>query len=79
MTNIQIKSELNIIHSDLDDYGKFLAVCSIDGQILIYKMNNDSNEVNQILTISDAHKSAIWCVKWSNSKFGMILSSCGFD
>lgn len=42
-------------------------------------MNSDSNEVNQILTISDAHKSAIWCVKWSNSKFGMILGSCGFD
>lgn len=70
------KLSLNILDCDTDKTGKLLAVSSLEGSIIIYKKKE--NQTEKVLHI-EAHKNAVWKVKWTCPKFGKILASCGFD
>ena len=74
------KKSLNIVDCCADKTGSLIAVSSTEGLIIIFKKKKDKKqtELKKIIEI-EAHKSAIWQIKWSNPEFGKILVTCGFD
>lgn len=71
-------------HEDLvhdvayDFYGRFVATCSSDQHIKVFKANKETN--NWELSDSwKAHDSSIVAIDWASPEFGRIIASASYD
>ncbi|KAF2862651.1 WD40 repeat-like protein [Piedraia hortae CBS 480.64] len=64
----------------LDYYGRRLATCSSDKTIKIFDIDSDTTPPSHKQTHTlNGHEGAVWCVAWSNPKYGVILASSSYD
>ena len=71
-------------HDDLvtdisfDFYGKRFASCSIDKNIKVWTLNNESSQWS-CSEIPRAHQDSIWRLSWAHPEFGQLIASCSED
>jgi len=65
----------DIIHdTQFDYYGRYLATCSSDKTVRIFRAAD-----NQPISTLVGHSSPVWMVSWAPPEFGAALASCSFD
>lgn len=78
----KIQTSFNSQHSDLihdvriDYYGKYIATCSSDHTVNIFRITDGQKE--EFVSQLDGHTGPVWQVSWSHPRFG-LLASCSYD
>lgn len=74
-----LRTNPTFLDSDVDPWGQYLASGSSEGQVYIYKIDQNNQQFQKLIEIPDAHKNAIWKIKWAGYQMPSIFITCSFD